>query len=149
MVAAEAGVKQSVSSTDERPIGPQEEAVVASHPVPDAYRARMQSLRDEAAQDGYVMNHASRIDFERFVRSAPNIRRGDLVLMDNGNLRAIWKDGQEAHLGLQFLGGGMVQYVIFRKRENEQSISRVAGRDSLERLERQVDAFELRSLLYE
>lgn len=43
----------------------------------------------------------------------------------------------------------MVQYVIFRKRENEPSISRVAGRDSLEGLERQVDAFELRSLFYE
>lgn len=69
--------------------------------------------------------------------------------MDNGNLRVIWRDGREAHLGLQFLGGRMVQYVIFRKRENEPSISRVAGRDSLEGLERQVDAFELRSLFYE
>ncbi len=69
--------------------------------------------------------------------------------MDNGNLRAIWRDEREAHLGLQFLGGGMVQYVIFKRRENEQSISRVTGRDSLEGLERQFDAFELRSLLYE
>ncbi len=121
----------------------------AGHRDLDAYRARMKFLQDEAAHDGCVMNHASRIDFERFVRSAPNIRRGDLTLMDNGNLRAIWRDEREAHLGLQFLGGGMVQYVIFKKRENEQSISRVTGRDSLEGLERQVDAFELRSLLYE
>ena len=119
------------------------------HPVPDTYRARMKFLQDEAAHDGHVMNHASKIDFERFVRSAPDIRRGDLVLMDNGNLRAIWRDGRGTHLGLQFLGGRMVQYVIFKKRENEQSISRVTGRDSLEGLERQFDAFELHSLLYE
>ena len=119
------------------------------HPVPDAYRARMKFLQDEAAHDGYVLSHASGIDFERFVRSAPDIRRGDLVLMDNGNLRAIWRDGQGTHLGLQFLGGGMVQYVIFKKRAKEQSISRATGRDSLEGLERQFDAFELHSLLYE
>ena len=119
------------------------------HPVPDAYRARMKFLQDEAAHDGHVLNHASGIDFERFVRSAPDIRRGDLVLMDNGNLRAIWRDGQGTHLGLQFLGGGMLQYVIFKKRAKEQSISRATGRDSLEGLERQFDAFELHSLLYE
>ena len=106
------------------------------HPVPDAYRVRMKFLQDEAAHDGHVLNRASRIDFERFVRSAPDIRRGALVLMDNGNLRAIWRDGQGTHLGLQFLGGGMVQYVIFKKRVKEQSISRAVGRDSLEGLER-------------
>ena len=58
------------------------------------------------------------------------------MLMDNGNLRAIWRDGQGTHLGLQFLGGGMVQYVIFKKRAKEQSLSRATGRDSLEGLER-------------
>jgi hypothetical protein len=42
-----------------------------------------------------------------------------------------------------------VQYVIFKRRQKEQSISRVTGRDSLEGLERQISAFELHSLLYE
>jgi len=69
--------------------------------------------------------------------------------MDNGNLRAVWKDEQGAHLGLQFLGGGMVQYVIFKRRRQEQPVSRVSGCDSLEGLERQIDAFELHSLLCE
>ncbi len=69
--------------------------------------------------------------------------------MDNGNLRAIWKDDQGARLGLQFLGGSIVQYVIFKRRSQGQPISRVTGRDSLEGLERQIDAFELDSLLYD
>ena len=92
---------------------------------------------------------ASEIDFTHFVRSAPDIRRGNLVLMDNGNLRAIWKDQHGARLGLQFLGGRMVQYVIFKRRREEQLISRATGRDSLEGFERQIHAFELHSLLYE
>ena len=69
--------------------------------------------------------------------------------MDNGNLRAIWKDEHGARLGLQFLGGRMVQYVIFKRRKKEQPVSRVTGRDSLEGFERQIHAFELHSLLYE
>ena len=114
-----------------------------------AYMSRMKRLQDEAVHDGYMLNLASEIDFRHFVRSAPDIRRGNLVLMDNGNLRAIWKDEHGARLGLQFLGGRMVQYVIFKRRKKEQLISRVAGRDSLEGFERQIHAFELHSLLYE
>ena len=120
-----------------------------NNPTLDAYMSRIKLLQDEAAHDGYVLNLASEIDFGQFVRSAPEIRKGNLVLMDNGNLRAIWKDKHGARLGLQFLGGRMVQYVIFKRRKKEQPISRVTGRDSLEGLERQIDAFELHSLLYE
>ena len=69
--------------------------------------------------------------------------------MDNGNLRAVWKDGHESHLGLQFLGESMVQYVIFKRREPDQPISRVAGRNTFEGLRWQIDSFELGSLLYE
>ncbi len=116
---------------------------------PDAYKSRIKFLRNEALHDGNVLNPASEFDFNQFVGSERNIRKSNLILMDNGNLRAIWKDGQGSHLGLQFLGGRMVQYVIFKRREHEQQISRVSGRDSLEGLVRQIDAFELGSLIYE
>ena len=132
---------------DKLDAGPSEEA---DHPriKYDAYMSRMRLLQDEAVHDGYVLNLASEIDFRQFVWSAPDIRKGNLVLMDNGNLRAIWKD-EQARLGLQFLGGRMVQYVIFKRRKQGQPISRVTGRDSLEGLKRQIDAFELYTLLYE
>ena len=71
--------------------------------------------------------------------------------MDNGNLRAVWKDSdkQGTRLGLQFLGGGMVQFVIFKQRGVTRPISRLAGRDTFAGLKRQIEAFELDSLLYE
>ena len=115
----------------------------------DAYSSRIAYLRDEATHDGYELNEGSEGDFKQFVRSRPYMRKGDLVLMDNGNLRAIWKDEQDGRLGLQFLGGNMVQYVIFRRRQADREISRVAGRDSLEGIVRQIDAFQLHSLLCE
>lgn len=132
---------------DELDVDPNEEA----HPARtkyDAYMPRLKFLRNEAVHDGYELNFASEIDFQQFVRSAPDIRKGNLVLMDNGNLRATWKDEHGTRLGLQFLGGGMVQFVLFKRRKQVQLISRVSGRDSLEGLERQIAAFELNSLLH-
>lgn len=124
-------------------VDPNEEA----HPE-RAYTSRLKYLQDEAVHDGYVMNPTSEVDFWQFVRSAPAIRRGNLVLMDNGNLRAIWKDEQGTRLGLQFLGDGMVQFVIFKRRKRGQPTSRVSGRDSLEGLKWVIATYELYSLLY-
>ncbi len=115
----------------------------------DAYQSRITYLQQEANLDGFALNPDSQSDFWQFVRSEPGLRQGDLVLPDNGNLRAIWDDDGESHLGLQFLGGGIVQYVIFRQRESGGPISRVAGRDSLPAIKQQLASFQLNSLLSE
>ena len=115
----------------------------------EAYEERIEFLQEEARHDGYALNSASRRDFEQFALEAEDIRRAGLALLDNGNLRAIWRDGQGTRLGLQFLGGGRAQYVLFKRRTGEQPVSRVAGRDSLKGLERQLAAFDMGSLLYE
>lgn len=113
-----------------------------------AYRVRIEELRADAAQDGYGLNAASERDFWYFIRSEPFIRKGNLVLMDNGNLRAVWKGECGTHIGIQFFGGSTVQYVIFKRRAAVGATSRVAGRDSLEGVKLQLEAFGLRPLIY-
>lgn len=113
-----------------------------------AYQIRIEALRADAGQDSYGLSRASERDFWRFVRSEPFIRKGSLVLMDNGNLRAVWKGEHGTHIGMQFLGGWTVQYVIFKRRAAAGAISRVAGRDSFEGVKRQIAAFDLRPLIY-
>ncbi len=114
-----------------------------------AYSARVKKLRDFASQDGVSLNPASEFDFWRFLEMKPHWRKGNLVLIDNGNLRAVWKNGKGTYLGLQFLGDGMLQFVISKQREATQPVSRVAGRDTFEGLRQQIDVFELASLFYE
>ncbi len=110
---------------------------------------RISDLRHIAANDGYALNLTSEADFQSFIELDPRLRKGNLVSMDNGNLRAVWKDDQKTHLGLQFLGRRMMQYVIFKQREPTQPISRVTGRDTFEGVRKQIKAFELYTLLYE
>ena len=115
--------------------------------IGQAYRNRIESLRSDAALDGFLVNKASERDFWSFVKSMPFAQEADVVLVDNGNLRAIWDREDGTHLGLQFLGNRTLQYVIFRRRQGSSNISRVAGRDTFEGVSQQVQAFGLKPLL--
>ena len=115
--------------------------------VRQTYRNRIAELREYGLEDGVTVNPASEKDFWAFVKSLPAARPGSLVLMDNGNLRAVWKGEQGSHLGLQFLGRRMVEYVIFKRRPRASKVSRVAGADTFDGVKRQIDAFELSALL--
>ena len=112
-----------------------------------AYQSRIEALRAYAVQDGYNLNAASEREFWNFIRSEMFIRKGSLVLLDNGNLRAVWNDERDSHIGLQFLGDQIVQYVIFKRQTAAGPISRVAGRDSIEGVVRRIAAFNLQSLI--
>ncbi len=76
------------------------------------------------------------------------MRRGRLVLMENGNLRAVWKGKNSAHVALQFIDSRTIQYVIFKQREPSTPVSRASGRDTMEGISNQISAFDLDDILY-
>lgn len=124
-----------------------EEKESVSRQVRQAYKARIDKLRSGAALDGFEVNGASEKDFWSFIRSSSFSRRAGLALMDNGNLRAVWKKEDSSHLGLHFLGERQVQYVIFKRRSGSRKISRTAGIDTFEGVKKQILAFDLMSLV--
>ena len=71
----------------------------------EGYRERINELRAAAEQDEDPVNAASLHEFWKFILKV-NLRRGNLVLVDNGNLRVTWKDEHGARLSMQFLGDG-------------------------------------------
>ena len=114
------------------------------------YRDRLAELRAAAEEEEIEWSESSQQDFQAFVTNNPGWRKGSIVLMDNGNLRAVWDDDNDddRHLAVQFLGGGHVQYVIFKRREVAEKVSRVAGTDTIDGIKRQVEAFDLGPLVY-
>jgi hypothetical protein len=79
---------------------------------------RIQALRIEAEIDQVPFSNASYAEFRDFIRQVPVRTRPAIFLRDNGNLRALWKNENQEQIGLQFLGGGDVQYVILKRRPN-------------------------------
>ena len=112
-----------------------------------AYKARIDTLRIAAELEGIEMNEASMSDFWSFIRSSQFSRQVGLALMENGNLRAVWKGEDSSHLGLHFLGSRQVQYVIFKRRPGSRRISRTAGIDTFEGVKKQIGAFDLMPLV--
>jgi hypothetical protein len=104
--------------------------------------SRIAFLKNEASDEGGLYNKASESDFRRFVESHASWSKPNLYLVDNGNLRAVWKNALGLHLGLQFLGEGQVQFVIFATRADATELVRSAGRDSFTGIEKQIASFE-------
>ena len=81
-----------------------------------AYVDRIKELRGYAADDEDIaaVNEDSIRDFWTFMGDMESTRESGLVLEDNGNLRAVWRDEAGHNVGLEFLGGGLILYVMFK-----------------------------------
>ena len=133
-----------------RPFGTHAAQVRVVGPRRDEYEERLAFLRQEAQDEGIGLRAASRQDFESLVSGAPKVRRAELVLLDNGNLRAFWEDPEDtAQLGLQFLGEGEVQYVLLRREPGSEWLPHAVGQMPLTGLEHWLTEYDLRSLAYE
>ena len=107
------------------------------------YHHRIERLQSDADIEGYSVNIASEVNFRSFIGSIPSARKAELALMDNGNFRAVWKNKNGDHLGVQFLGEQMAEYVIFKHRPAAGSVSRVAAIDTFEGVITRLHAFGL------
>lgn len=94
------------------------------------YEVRLDFLRNSGAEDDIELNELSKQDFFLFIDSAPYLYVASLVLTDNGNIRALWKLGEDDQVGIQFRGNGMASYVIF-KRVSQGEVTREYGLTSL------------------
>lgn len=119
----------------------------ATRQATSAYRERIVELINDAALDGISLNKASEGDFWTFLMAQNFFWKSKLFLLDNGNLRAVWKSELGDQIGLQFLGNGAIQYVIFKHRPRAANISRGAGRDTLDGIRDQIVALDLTNLI--
>ena len=103
-----------------------------------AYQERIRELAKYGAEEGTAINPESQEDFEAFIEQRPRWRKGLTELLNNGNFRAVWKDDAGNRLGLQFLGGQKLEYVIFRRRPNPGEKLREAGRDTFAGIDQRV-----------
>lgn len=96
-----------------------------------SYEDRIKYLQDVGKEDGIILNEYSVKDFNGFVEHTLKHKKASLVLTDNGNIRAVWRDNNDSHIGIHFYGDGKVSHVIF-KRLSDDSISREAEIGTLE-----------------
>lgn len=123
------------------------EKVRASRRAVQAYKDRIGALHADALDNDISINAHSESNFLSFINSLPFLKKGTLFLLENGNLRAVWKSALGDYIGLQFLGGQKTQFVIFKVRERPGKIARIAGHDDFKGVHTLISALELNGLL--
>ena len=105
------------------------------------YLDRIESLVNLGGPDHIALNESSARDFFSFIDSASYSRRASLVLLDNGNIRAVWKPDGHGRVGIQFQGDGKVSFVIFKGRSLKDCFSRDFGADTMEGVRSRIREF--------
>ena len=79
------------------------------------YERRISQLRDMAQEEDITVNSNSFEDFGRFVRRHRTFPQAGLILTDEGDLVAIWKNTAGDVVEVEFLGDGVGRLIVFRK----------------------------------
>lgn len=111
-------------------------------------RQRIELLKEIGEEEKIACNANSEQDLWRFLKRLSFIKSPKLFLLDNGNLRAVWKGDGGKHIGLQFLGGEQIQFVIFSRRGEHNNMARIRGRDDFAGITRQLDASAIGDVIY-
>ena len=110
-------------------------------------RQRIELLKEIGKEEEIAYKENSEQDLWRFLKRLSFIKSPKLFLLDNGNLRAVWKGDDGKHIGLQFLGDGQIQFVIFSRRGGH-NMARIRGRDDFSGIVRQLDASAIGDVIY-
>ena len=78
-----------------------------------AYETRIEFLRADGEIDGVEIMPSSEADFWGFVNVVPEWDKASLILVDDGNLRAVWRKTSGDRINIEFLGDGVVEVAIF------------------------------------
>lgn len=112
-----------------------------------AAKARIDELKTDAQAEQQAVSLESEQDLLAFLDHCVFTRRPFITLLDNGNLRVLWKNKAGEQIGIQFRGGKQVQYVFFARRDGSEFMARVSGRDSLMCIRLQIEALNLLRLM--
>lgn len=135
---------ETLSSTVLPRIAPADDYLAHAHPDPiQQYHPRIAQLREYALEDGFDLNEASQNDFRRFVESIPDMRRASLILDENGNLRANWRDDSIGQAGIEFFGDGTTEFVFYYEPNDVWE----AGMGALNEVKERIKSFGLAELV--
>ena len=112
-----------------------------------ASTARLNELKKDARTEGHTVSSGSEKDLMTFLSEHVFTCRPFITLLDNGNLRALWKTPEGEQIGLQFRGGNEVQYVLFADRTDRGFMARSSGRDALSDIDGHINVHNLERLL--
>jgi hypothetical protein len=98
--------------------------LIAVRRLYEEIQGRLLELVRDAWAEEEAFSKQSLSDFTSFIREVSFGRRPAIYLLDNGNLRAVWKNMENEQAAFQFRGGGIVDCVFFLKQKGPLPLQR-------------------------
>lgn len=111
------------------------------------YVNRLRFLQIYAQSEDEPFSQSSLEDLDKFICDIRPVKRPFLFLHENGNLRAVWRNEKSEQIGLEFLGNGAVQFVIFASRAGRSDMARINGVDVVNKISAQIRVLNVEHLL--
>lgn len=110
---------------------------------------RLSALHSAALDEDMTIGELSERDLRHLLLNElrPS-RRPAISLLESGNLRALWKDASGQQVGLQFLGEGWIQYVIFSRSAEYGVLESSVGRKRMSEVLALLNPINLKRLLF-
>ena len=112
------------------------------------YADRLDQLYELGREDDIEINSQSEQDFLEFACAETPTKLASLVLLNGGNLRALWEDDFGQEVCVQFYGNGEIQYLISMDSEKGRTVLEARQGDFGDLLDA-VESKRLGHLLYE
>ena len=112
------------------------------------YADRLDRLYEMGRDDGIEINFQSEQDFLEFACAETPTKLASLVLLNGGNLRALWEDDFGQEVCVQFYGNGEIQYLISMDSEKGRTVLE-ARQGNFNNLLGIIESKGLNHLLYE
>ena len=113
------------------------------------YAERIETLKEQAIEDGYVLDESSYNNFHKFLEKFPRLVRADLVLLENGELVAIWNGENGTEVGLQFQKDSRVQYILFNGIYSNCADSILHGMGGYEETMKKIKKYDFDKIMFE
>ena len=88
----------------------------------DAYKKRIQELRELGEEEEIAIRPGSEKDFLSFVQSNPGLKEGILFLLDGGSLSALWASKSKYRVAIRFFGRDRVQFTFIIDQQPEKPL---------------------------
>ena len=130
------------TETDARPFTPARPSTEDSAPIPDIieanYRERIDQLELIAEDEDISVSAESCRDFWHFIRNYRPSPQAGLILTDEGNLVAIWRETTGGTVEVEFLGDQQCKLIVFKDPKNPLRVLPEISSDTLDSIGEQI-----------
>ena len=113
------------------------------------FERRFSELLQCAIEEEIQIKWRSEREMRAFLGAAGALALPGLFLLDDGTFRLIWQNEQGEQIGLQFLGNGRAQYVIFVRMRGGSGINSAVGQHDVAALPLLIEGYGAWRLLYQ